>query len=74
MKTITCKMLNNGKGGCDAEMHASTYEEIMGLGMKHLEMAHPEQAAKIKATPKDDPSMKEWDVEFRKTWEATPNV
>ena len=39
MKTITCKMLNNGKGGCDAEIHASTYEEMMGEGMKHMEMA-----------------------------------
>ena len=32
--------------------------------MKHLETAHPEMAAQVKATPKDDPMMVEWNKKF----------
>ncbi len=74
MKTITCKMMNLNNGGCDHAMTVSTYEEIMTEGMKHMEEAHPEQAEKIKSTPKDDKTMLDWEIEFKKIWEDTPNL
>ena len=70
MKTMTCAQMG---GMCDAAMTAATPEEMMGEGMKHLESAHPEMAATVKATPKDDPMMVEWGQKFQKEWAAAPD-
>ncbi len=55
-------------GPCEAEMAADTPEEMMSKGMHHLEIAHPELAEKIKATPHDDPMMVSWNEKFAKDW------
>jgi hypothetical protein len=59
-------------GPCEAPMTASTSEEMMGKGMAHLEIAHPEMAASVKAMPKDDPKMLEWNEKFTSDWAAAP--
>ena len=69
MKKMTCKDMG---GMCDHEMTAETAEEMIQVGMVHLEEAHPEMAASVKAMPKDDPAMVKWSEDFMKTWEATP--
>jgi hypothetical protein len=51
----------------------STPEEMMGNGMVHLKSAHPEMAADIEATPKDDPKMTAWSEKFMKDWANTPD-
>jgi predicted small metal-binding protein len=71
MKTITCKMMG---GMCDAPLSANSYDEMMTVGMEHLEKAHPEMAADVKAMPKDDPKMLAWEVDFKKTWAETAEV
>ena len=69
MKTMTCA----GMGGpCEEKVMGNTSEEMMGNGMKHMEAAHPEMAADIKAMPQDDPKMVAWSEKFMKDWEATP--
>ncbi len=69
MKTMTCKQMG---GPCDANISGATSEEMMNNGMMHIEKAHPDMAAKIKAMPKDDPKMMEWNEKFMKDWENTP--
>ena len=44
--------------------------EMMTNGMAHMEAAHPEMAADIKAMPKDDPKMVAWSEDFQKKWDA----
>lgn len=61
MKTMTCAQLG---GPCDAKFTGSTPDEMIANAMKHLEAAHPEMAAQVKATPKDDPTMVEWNKKF----------
>lgn len=58
-------------GMCDAKVQGATEDEMMGNGMIHLEKAHPEMAATIKATSMDDPMMKEWGEKFHADYEAT---
>ena len=69
MKTMTCAQMG---GMCDESMTAAASEEMMALGMEHLEVAHPEMAESIKAMPHDDPAMVVWGEKFEKDWEATP--
>lgn len=71
MKTITCAQMG---GMCDTPISGATKDEIIANGMKHLEEAHPEMAATIKATPMDDPKMVEWSQKFNATWDATPET
>jgi predicted small metal-binding protein len=66
MKTITCREMG---GMCDTPISAETKEEMIQKGMEHVEEAHPEMAANIKAMAKDDPKMIEWSQNFDKTWE-----
>lgn len=66
---MTCRQMG---GMCDTAMSASTQDEMIAKGMAHLESAHPEMAANIKAMPKDDPLMVEWSEKFVKDWEAAP--
>lgn len=69
MKSMTCAQMG---GMCDEMMSAATPEEMMGKGMAHLEVAHPEMAASIKAMPKDDPQMTQWNEKFMRDWAAAP--
>ena len=69
MKTMTCAQM---VGMCDTAMSAGSKDEMMGKGMTHLEEAHPEMAANIKAMPKDDPQMVEWGKKFDADYEASP--
>jgi predicted small metal-binding protein len=71
MKTITCAQMG---GMCDAEMKAGSKDEMMSVAMNHLEEAHPEMAATVKAMPATDPAMVKWSEDFDKTWEATPDT
>lgn len=68
---MTCREMG---GMCDEAMTASTSEEMIQKGMAHLEAAHPEMAANIKAMPKDDPKMVEWSEKFQKDWENAPEA
>lgn len=67
---MTCAQMG---GMCDAKISGSTQDEMIANGMKHLEEAHPEMAANIKATPKEDPKMVEWSENFKKEWANTPD-
>ncbi|HWB33785.1 MAG TPA: DUF1059 domain-containing protein [Candidatus Paceibacterota bacterium] len=69
MKTMTCAQMG---GMCEEKMSANTPEEMMDKGMQHLEAAHPEMAANVKAMPKDDPKMVEWNNKFMADWAAAP--
>ena len=70
MKTMTCRQMG---GMCDEALTAGTSDEMMAEGMVHLESAHPEMAASIKAMPKDDPQMMEWGKKFSADWASTPD-
>ena len=67
---MSCKMMG---GPCDAKMSADSPDEMMRVGMEHLESVHPDMAADVKSMPKDDPKMVEWGKQFQKTWEETPD-
>lgn len=71
MKKMTCAQMG---GPCEAEMMAATPEEMMQKGMAHLEEAHPDMAAQVKAMPKDDPKMVEWNAKFMQDFAAAPEV
>ncbi len=68
---MTCKQMG---GTCDHPITASSSEEMMSEGMKHIEASHPEMAADIKAMPKDDPKMKAWYEKFMKDYSSMPDT
>ncbi|MDE1874622.1 MAG: DUF1059 domain-containing protein [Patescibacteria group bacterium] len=70
MKTITCRQLG---GTCDAPLRANSQEEMMKVGMDHVQKAHPDMAADIKKMSKNDPAMVEWQAKFDETWASTPD-
>lgn len=59
-------------GPCDAKIHGTTPDDMMKNGMVHLEQAHPDMAADVKKTPKDDPMMVEWSKKFMVDFENAP--
>lgn len=71
MKTMTCRQMG---GPCDAEIKGATAEEMMANGMKHLEEAHPEMAADVKAMDRNDPKMVEWSEKFAADFAAAPEA
>jgi predicted small metal-binding protein len=66
---MTCAQMG---GTCDSAITAATKDEMMGAGMTHMEAAHPEMAADVKAMAHDDPKMVAWVEKFNADWEATP--
>ena len=66
---MTCRQMG---GMCDEQIHGATAMEMMNNGMMHVEKAHPDMAAQIKAMPKDDPKMVEWSNKFMADFEAAP--
>ena len=71
MKTITCRAMG---GMCDEGIQGESMEEVISLGMKHLEVAHPEMAADVKSMPADHPMMVKWSEDFKKTWDDAPEM
>ena len=71
MKMMTCAQMG---GMCDVEIKGATADEIMMNGMRHLEETHPEMAASVKAMPKDDPKMVEWNEKFKTDFANAPEV
>ncbi len=67
---MTCAQLG---GPCEEKISGNTPDELMTNGMKHLEVAHPEMAASVKAASKDDPMMVEWNKKFKEECEKTPD-
>lgn len=59
-------------GMCDTALRAESKEEMMGVGMAHLEAMHPEMAESVKTMSKDDPMMVAWVGKFNADWESTP--
>lgn len=66
---MTCKQMG---GPCDEKIQGATPDEMMKNGMVHLEHAHPAMATDVKATPKDDPMMVEWNKKFMMDFENAP--
>ena len=69
MKTMTCAHMG---GMCEAKISGGTPEEMTKNGMAHIEAAHPEMAADIKAMSQDDPKMVEWHKKFMADFAALP--
>jgi predicted small metal-binding protein len=67
MKTMTCADLS---GPCDAKMTAATPDELVKMAMAHVESAHPDLAAKVKAMPKEE--TEKWMADFTAKWNARP--
>jgi len=53
---------------------ANSSDEMMTKGMAHLESAHPQMAADVKAAPKDDPKMIAWSKKFAEDWANAPET
>ncbi len=66
---MTCAQMN---GPCDTKIIGNTEEEMIANGMKHLEDAHPQMAADVKAMPKTDPMMVGWTEKFKKDFKDAP--
>lgn len=71
MKMMTCAQMG---GQCDTEITGATVDEMMANGMKHLEEAHPQMAADVKAMPPEDPGMVAWAEKFKQDFEAAPEL
>jgi ADP-ribosylglycohydrolase len=65
MKRITCAQLG-GPSDCTTVITGATSEEMIDAGWKHLQEAHPEQAANIMSNPKEvnDKWMAEFHTKF----------
>ena len=68
---MTCAEMS---GPCETVVMGNDPNEMMTNGMAHIEAAHPEMAADIKAMPKDDPKMIAWGEDFQKKWDAKPEM
>ena len=68
---MTCAQMS---GPCDAKITGSTPDEMIANAMKHLEAAHPQMAADVKATPKTDPMMVAWSEKFATDFAAAPEM
>jgi predicted small metal-binding protein len=65
MKTIKCSQV--GGDACSFEASGETTEEVKAKFSEHAKEAHADMLAK--ATPE---SMAEWNKDFDKIWEETP--
>jgi predicted small metal-binding protein len=67
MKTMTCKDLG---GICDQKVSAESWNEMVGLMVKHVTENHPDVAKQMEQMHNEDP--KKWGRETKPRWEATP--
>ncbi len=68
---MTCAQMG---GPCETAITGATEEEMMANGMKHLEAAHPEMAAGVKAASPTDPMMVSWMEKFKADFAAAPEM
>ncbi len=68
---MTCADMG-GPASCSVVISGETPEEMIANGMKHLNKAHPDMLADMKAMPKEDGD--KWRAEFMKKWEMTPDA
>ncbi len=69
MKQLSCSAMG---GQCEEMIQGATWDEFVANGMAHLEAAHPEMAAKVKAmTPEE---MEKWVAETKPKYEAAPEM
>jgi hypothetical protein len=71
MKQITCPAMG-GPGICTTVFTGSTPEEIVANAMKHVEEAHPEMVAGIKAMSKEEND--KWMTGVREKFAALPEL
>lgn len=67
---MTCRQMG---GMCDHSMTANTPEEMIKLGMAHLEDAHLDMANTIKSLGEDSPELISWNKKFMTDWSELPN-
>ena len=67
MKTMTCKELGEA---CDQKLSAESWEEMVGLMVKHVTDNHPDVAIQMERMHNEDP--KKWGKETKPKWDATP--
>lgn len=69
MKQITCPAMG-GPATCTAVLAGATPEEMVASGMKHVEEAHPDMAAQVKAMSPEETT--KWFEEFKIKFAALP--
>jgi len=57
-------------GSCEASMTTDSEMAMIEAGMAHVEAAHPELAAQVKAMSPEEQNA--WSAEFHTKWEAQP--
>ena len=67
MKTMTCKDLG---GACDQKLKAESWNDMVGLMVKHVTQNHPDVAKPMEQMHNQDP--KKWGRETKPRWDATP--
>lgn len=67
MKTMTCKELG---GTCDQPLTAGSWEDIVGLMVRHVVQKHPEVAKEMEKMHNADPT--KWGKEIKPKWDAIP--
>jgi predicted small metal-binding protein len=67
MKTMTCKELG---GTCDQKLSAESWNEMVGLMVKHVTEKHPDVGKQMEQMHNQDP--KKWGRETKPKWDATP--
>ncbi len=68
---MTCAEMG-GPETCTAVISGNTPEEAAMNGMQHMEQAHPELAAKMKANSKEEND--QWMSELATKWNALPEA
>lgn len=71
MKQMTCPAMG-GPATCTATLKGNTPEEMVADGMNHIETAHPDMAAQVKAMSKED--TEKWFAEFKPKFDALPEL
>jgi predicted small metal-binding protein len=67
MKTMTCKDLG---GTCDQNLSAESWNEMVGLMVKHVTENHPDLAKQMEKMHNEDP--RKWGRETKPKWESAP--
>lgn len=61
-----------GPATCTDEISGNTPAEMVANGMKHIEAAHPDMAATVKAMSKED--TEKWMADFTVKFNALPDM
>ncbi len=71
MKQTTCADMG-GPSDCTTIITGNTPEEMVDNGMKHMQEAHPEMAAKVNDMSDED--KKKWMDDFRAKYDDLPEA